>query len=73
MTDWADDESAVFLDSRIHEEVRHEVQERCREPGVLDLKGIGRRQYWAIPALPFTRQRCGSKGRASLGPSRWPS
>lgn len=51
--DWATRDSLVFLDSRVYEQLPTHVRSVCRDVSVLDLKGIGKRQCWAIPVEAF--------------------
>jgi hypothetical protein len=51
--DWDKDESLLFLDSRVYEELPPEIQRLCRDVSILELKGIGRRRCWAIPISLF--------------------
>lgn len=51
--DWNANQSLLFLDSRVHETLPQVLREKCRDTSVLDLKGIGKRQCWAIPIPEF--------------------
>jgi hypothetical protein len=51
--DWADGDSLVFLDSRVHERLSETARGSCRDVSVIDFRGIGKRQCWALPIESF--------------------
>ncbi|NQU40864.1 MAG: hypothetical protein HQ523_13010 [Lentisphaerae bacterium] len=47
--DWHADSSLVFFDDQIKVELSGDIGKTARNASILDLKGIGRRQCWALP------------------------
>lgn len=46
-------DSLVFLDSRVHEQLPRLARQMCQDVSVFDLRGIGRRQCWAVAIEAF--------------------